>query len=107
MEFLVTDTACSIWTGDALAIGLFEDAVELTGDLAQLDQKLAGTLKELIQEADFKGKIGTSAIARVGGNNPIRKIAIVGLGKTEDLKLDTVRQEIGRASCRERVLVAV
>ncbi|MBE9186813.1 leucyl aminopeptidase [Microcoleus sp. LEGE 07076] len=95
MEFLVTDKPRSAWTGDALAIGLFEDAVELTGDLAQLDRQLAGTLKELIQEVDFKGKTGTSAIARVGGNNPIRKIAIVGLGKTEDLKLDTVRQAAG------------
>ncbi|WP_373534940.1 leucyl aminopeptidase [Microcoleus sp.] len=95
MEFLVTDTPRSAWTGDALAIGLFEDALELTGDLAQLDEQLAGTLKELIQEVDFKGKTGTSAIARVGGNNPIRKIAIVGLGKAPDLKLDTVRQAAG------------
>ncbi|PSB54001.1 leucyl aminopeptidase [filamentous cyanobacterium Phorm 6] len=95
MEFLVTDIPRSGWTGDALAIGLFEDAVELTGDLAELDDKLAGTLKELIQEVDFKGKAGTSAIARVGGNNPIRKIAIVGLGKAEELKLDTVRQAAG------------
>ncbi len=95
MEFLVTDTARSVWTGDALAIGLFEDAVELTGDLAELDAQLSGTLKELIQEVDFKGKAGQSAIARVGGNSPIRKIAIVGLGKTEDLKLDTVRQAAG------------
>ncbi|MEG4532198.1 leucyl aminopeptidase [Microcoleus sp. D2_18a_D3] len=95
MEFLVTDTPRSVWTGDALAIGLFEDALELTGDLAQLDEQLAGTLKELLLEVDFKGKVGTSAITRVGGNNPIRKIAIVGLGKTEDLKLDTVRQAAG------------
>ncbi|MEG5136930.1 MULTISPECIES: leucyl aminopeptidase [unclassified Microcoleus] len=95
MEFLVTDKPRSAWKGDALAIGLFEDALELTGDLAQLDEQLAGTLKELIQEVDFKGKIGTSAIARVGGNNPIRKIAIVGLGKASDLKLDTVRQAAG------------
>ncbi|PSB39047.1 leucyl aminopeptidase [filamentous cyanobacterium Phorm 46] len=95
MEFLVTDIPRSGWTGDALAIGLFEDAVELTGDLAELDDKLAGTLKELIQEVDFKGKAGQSAIARVGGNNPIRKIAIVGLGKAEELKLDTVRQAAG------------
>ena len=95
MEFLVTDMPRSVWTGDALAIGLFEDAVELTGDLAELDAQLSGTLKELIQEVDFKGKAGQSAIARVGGNNPIRKIAIVGLGKAEELKLDTVRQAAG------------
>ncbi len=95
MEFRVTDTPRSVWTGDALAIGLFEDAVELTGDLAQLDATLTGTLKELIEETDFKGKAGTSAITRVGGNSPLRKIAIVGLGKAENLKLDTVRQAAG------------
>ncbi|MHC5832126.1 MAG: leucyl aminopeptidase, partial [Nostoc sp.] len=36
------------WAGDSLAIGLFEDAVELTGELAALDQKFSGILKELI-----------------------------------------------------------
>jgi leucyl aminopeptidase len=95
MEFRVTDTPRSVWTGDALAIGLFEDAVELTGDLAQLDETLTGTLKELLLETDFKGKAGTSAITRVGGNSPLRKIAIVGLGKVENLKLDTLRQAAG------------
>ncbi|MCC3450341.1 MULTISPECIES: leucyl aminopeptidase [unclassified Microcoleus] len=95
MEFLVTDTLPSAWTGDALAIGLFEDALSIAGDLAQLDEKLAGTLKELLMEVDFKGKAGQSAIARVGGNSPIRKIAIVGLGKAADLKLETVRQAAG------------
>ncbi|NJK76336.1 MAG: leucyl aminopeptidase [Oscillatoriales cyanobacterium RU_3_3] len=95
MEFRVTDRPRSVWTGDALVIGLFEDKVELTGDLAQLDEKLAGTLKESIEELDFKGKAGTSAINRVGGSSPIRKIAIVGLGKAADLKLDTLRQAAG------------
>ncbi|MCU0545724.1 MAG: leucyl aminopeptidase [Oscillatoriaceae cyanobacterium Prado104] len=95
MEFRVTDTPRSVWTGDALVIGLFEDEVELTGDLAQLDEKLTGTLKELIEEVDFKGKAGSSAITRVGGSSPIRKIAIAGLGKAEDLKLDTLRQAAG------------
>jgi leucyl aminopeptidase len=80
------------WSGDCLVIGLFEEAVALTGDLAELDQKLSGTLSELIAEAEFKGKEGSSAVARVGANSPIRKVAIVGLGKTEALKLDSLRR---------------
>ncbi|MBD3883555.1 leucyl aminopeptidase [Phormidium tenue FACHB-886] len=80
------------WSGDCLAVGLFEDGLELTGDLAELDQKLSGTLAELIAEAEFKGKEGSSAVTRVGGNSPIRKIAIVGLGKPDALKLETLRR---------------
>jgi len=87
------------WSGDCLVVGLFEDAIELTGDLVELDQKLSGTLSELIAEAEFKGKEGSSAVTRVGGNSPIRKIAIVGLGKSaETLGLDQLRRAAAAAA---------
>lgn len=92
MDFQAIDTPLLEWTGDALAIGLFEDAVELTEDLAQLDRRLNGTLKELIEEAEFKGSAGSSASTRVGSGSPIRKIIIVGLGKKDDFKLDILRR---------------
>ena len=92
MEFQPTDTTRLEWTGDALAIGLFEEAVELTDELVKLDEKLAGTLKELIDEVEFKATTGSSAIARVGSHSQIRKIIIVGLGKPEELKLETLRR---------------
>ena len=99
MEFQATELGYLDWSGDALAIGLFEDAVELTGSLAQLDEKLAGTLKELIAETDFKGKEGSSAVTRVGAGSPIRKIAVVGLGKSENNpKLDTWRRAAAAAA---------
>ena len=85
------------WAGDCLVIGLFEDAIALTEDLAELDQKLAGTLAELIAETEFKGKEGSSAIARVGGGSPIRKVAIVGLGKPEALNLEGLRKATAAA----------
>ncbi|MGK7874675.1 MAG: leucyl aminopeptidase [Xenococcaceae cyanobacterium] len=91
MQIRATDMSQLDWTGDALAIGLFEEAVEVTGDLAQLDEKLAGTIGELIAETEFEGKPGSSAVTRVGSNSPIRKIILVGLGKPDDLKLDSVR----------------
>jgi leucyl aminopeptidase len=92
MNLQATDTARLDWSGDALAIGLFEDESELTGDLSALNDKLAGTLQELLSEAEFKGKPGTSAAARVGGNSPVRKIILVGLGKADGLKLDSLRR---------------
>jgi leucyl aminopeptidase len=85
------------WAGDCLVVGLFEESTALTGDLAELDQKLSGTLAELIAEVEFKGKEGSSAIARVGGGSALRKVAIVGLGKADGLKLESLRKAAANA----------
>lgn len=92
MEIGVIDQPRLDWTGDALAIGLFEDAVEFTGDLAQLNERLSGTLSELIAETEFKGKEGSITWTRVGVSAPVRKIIFVGLGKPEAIKLDIWRR---------------
>ncbi|MGI0486006.1 leucyl aminopeptidase [Pantanalinema rosaneae CENA516] len=99
MDLRVTDTAYLDWSGDALAIGFFEEQVELTGDLAALDEKLFGTLKELIAEVEFKGKEGSTAAARVGSGSAIRKVMVIGLGKPDSFKLDSLRRA-GAASAR-------
>ncbi|MBD2091430.1 leucyl aminopeptidase [Microcoleus sp. FACHB-1515] len=106
MDFQGIETSRLDWSGDCLAIGLTEEGIELTGDLAALDQKLSGTLAELISEIDFKGKEGSSAITRVGANSPIRKVAIVGLGKAENLTLNSLRRaaaSVARLAKREKV----
>ncbi len=92
MEIRAVDTPLLGWAGDGLAVGLFEDAVELTGDLTQLDDKFAGVLKELIAETEFKGKEGSSAVARVGGGSAVRKVILVGLGKADTPKLESWRR---------------
>ena len=99
MDLRVTDTSCLEWSGDALAVGLFEDQVELTGELASLDEKLSGTIQELITEVEFKGKAGSSASTRVGGGSTIRKVVLVGLGKPDELKLEGLRRA-GAASAK-------
>ena len=92
MEIRATDTALLDWTGDALAVSFFEDAVELTGDLAELDENLGGVLKELIEETEFKGSVGSSAVTRVGAGSSIRKLMLVGLGKADTLSLESLRR---------------
>jgi leucyl aminopeptidase len=91
MQIIGTATTQLNWTGDSLVVGLLESQLEITGDLKKLDEKLAGTLQELLEEAEFKGKIGSIAVTRVGGNSPIRKIILVGLGSPETLTLDSFR----------------
>jgi leucyl aminopeptidase len=92
MDLRVTETSLLGWTGDGLAIGLFEDQVELTGDLTALDEALSGTLSELIGETEFKGKAGQSTATRIGGGCAIRKLILVGLGKPDSLTLDEIRR---------------
>ena len=99
MDIRAIDTPRLDWAGDALALGFFEDAVEVTDDLAVLDEKFAGTLNELIAETEFKGKEGSSAVSRVGAGSPVRKIILVGLGKADAFQADTLRR-IGAAIAR-------
>lgn len=98
MELRGIDTAPTAWSGDCLVIGLFEDAVDLTGDLATLDGALNGTLQELLSEVEFKGKANSSAVTRVGGGATIRKIGVVGLGKADNLTLDGLRRAAAAAA---------
>jgi leucyl aminopeptidase len=52
---------------------------------------LGGNLGDLISETEFEGKLGSSAATRLGGGGPIRKLILVGLGKTTDFDLQTLR----------------
>ena len=107
MQIRATKTELLDWTGDVLALGIFEDETELKGDLARLNDKLSGTIGELIEEEEFKGKAGSTATTRVGSKSPIRKLVLVGLGKTDDLKLDSYRTTaaaIARAAKKDKTL---
>jgi len=91
MQLKAINTSYLEWTGDTLALGLFEGETDITGDLVKLDEQCAGSLRELIAEEEFEGKSGSSAVTRVGGNRSIRKLILVGLGKAEDLNLNAIR----------------
>ncbi|MEM9006541.1 MAG: leucyl aminopeptidase, partial [Cyanobacteria bacterium P01_F01_bin.86] len=86
------------WTGDCLAIGVTESDLNLEGDLAELNTQLSGLVQELIDEAEFKATTSTTAVIRVGSSGPIRKLALLGLGKAEDLTLETLRRAAAAAA---------
>lgn len=106
MQIRGTDYTALTWQGDALALGFFENAVELTSDLAQLDERLHGTLRELIEEQEFKGKAGQKLAARVGFQTPVRKLILVGLGEIEAFNSQTLADaaaNIARTAKAEKV----
>lgn len=86
------DTPLAQWSGDCLLLSFFEDQVDLTDDLASLNQALGGAIADLIQETEFKGKASEQLSTRLAGVGSIRYIMLAGLGKTEDLTLEGLRQ---------------
>ncbi|MEO0407314.1 MAG: leucyl aminopeptidase [Cyanobacteria bacterium P01_A01_bin.135] len=83
------------WSGDCLAVGVVDG--QTASEFAALDKAIAGTLSELMEEAEFKGKVGSSAVARVGSGSAIRKIALVGLGEPDNLSLEGLRRAAATA----------
>lgn len=98
MEFLTVTTRPQDWTGDLLCIGFWQDQVELTGDLALLDGCLGGAVQELITETEFKGKPGSPSVTRLGAGSPVKKLALVGLGKADTVNLEAYRKAAATAA---------
>jgi leucyl aminopeptidase len=104
MKVLGSTIALADFSGEGLAIGFFEEKLELSAELVALDAKLSGLLKEVIAEAEFKGKAGSSVTTRVVGAG-FKKLMIFGLGKADKLKLETLRKvagNIAKTARRER-----
>ena len=104
MKILGINDSLVDFSGEGLAIGLFEDTLELTEDLKALDAKLSGLVSEIIKEADFKGKSGSSIATRVMGMG-FKKLMIFGLGKSDKLKFEAIRKVAGnmaKAARREK-----
>ncbi|EAZ91456.1 leucyl aminopeptidase [Crocosphaera chwakensis] len=106
MDIRGTDTPLLDWSGDAIALGFFENEIALTEELSQLDEKIGKTMTELIEETEFEGKSGSSMVTRIGGKSAIRKLILVGLGKKDEFTLDTVRlgaAAVARLGKKEKV----
>lgn len=98
MEFHASSTSCLDWSGDALIIGLSEDALPLSTPLAELNSQVSGLLQELIDEAEFTGKEGTTAVIRVGSDAKVRKLGLVGLGAADAITANTLRRAAAAAA---------
>ncbi len=86
------------WTGDCLAIGMTEADLPLSGAIADLNTHLAGLVQELIDEAEFKAKDGSTAVMRLGRGGTVRKLALVGLGNPDQMTLETLRRAAAAAA---------
>ncbi|MBD2109327.1 leucyl aminopeptidase [Nodosilinea sp. FACHB-13] len=98
MEFHASNTPLLDWSGDALIIGLSEDALPLTGTVAELNSRVSGLLQDLIDDVEFTGKDGSTAITRVGGGASFRKLGLIGLGASNTMTAETLRRAAAAAA---------
>ncbi|MEY2978563.1 MAG: leucyl aminopeptidase [Prochlorotrichaceae cyanobacterium] len=91
MNFSAVVATAPAWTGQALALGVFESDQLLQTTLAPFNDRYGETLADLVQDTQFQGKTNTVASVRVGRTTPVQHLILVGLGKPEQLSLDTLR----------------
>lgn len=98
MEFVASDHSSLTWSGDCLVVGIGDSALPLSGELAELNTRFSGLLQELIDETEFKGKDGSTAVIRVGAAGAVRKLGIVGLGSSNAVTAETLRRAAASAA---------
>ncbi|MDP2952760.1 MAG: leucyl aminopeptidase [Chloroflexota bacterium] len=75
----------------AIIVNLFEGVTQPSGATGAVDQALGGAISRLITEGEIKGKLSEVTLLHTLGKIPPQRVAVVGLGKAQELTLDRVR----------------
>ncbi|MBC7545940.1 MAG: leucyl aminopeptidase [Candidatus Sericytochromatia bacterium] len=98
MELLIETGALAQAADEAIVVTVFEDAKEFPLSTAAVDTALGGSVRDLLDSGDFKGKRNETALLRTAGKIPAKRVLVVGLGKQADLTMDRTREAIGKAA---------
>ncbi|TKB72398.1 MAG: leucyl aminopeptidase [Nitrospira sp.] len=91
---------------EVLVAGHFEDDASLKGDAATVDTALGGALRAFLRCKEFEGKNQQIVVLHTQGKIPAKRVLLVGLGKKQDARLDTIRQAMGCVAKRVRQIGA-
>ena len=69
---------------------------------APLDRALGGALSKLVQSKEFEGKANEVLLYHTQDKVPAKRLVLVGLGKKNEVTLETIRQAMGSAAKRVR-----
>ncbi len=83
---------------DAVVVNLFEGMERPDGAAAAaaVDKVLDGAISSLISRGEARGKFEEISVVHTFGKLPARIVAVVGLGKREDLDVDKIRRMTGQ-----------
>jgi len=107
MEIYVKPSSLAECGEPVLAVGLFEGAESLPAEVAALDEAVGGLVSRVTSDPGFRGKPKEMRVlyAPESGAGPER-ILLYGLGKPEDVTLETIRRSVGNAAVEARGLRA-
>ena len=71
-------------------------------DAALLDRALGGALSKLVQSKEFEGKANEVLLYHTQDAVPAKRLVLVGLGKKNEVTIETIRQAMGSAAKRVR-----
>lgn len=87
---------------EVLVMTQYEGERAFEPELAALDKRLDGALRELLVTKEFEGKLSETLLFHTHGKIPARRVLLLGLGSRKEAGLDRVRQAFGYAAKRTR-----
>ena len=84
-----------------LVVGIFENERDFSQS-NELDPSLAFTIKEIFDNKEFNGGLGSSVVLHTMGKGPMKKIMLVGLGKREKFTDEVARVIAGKATLKAK-----
>ena len=75
----------------AVILPICENEKELTGAAKAVDQATRGMISDIMKKGDFAGKASQVSVLYFKDLMPAQRVAVVGLGKKEELTLEKIR----------------
>lgn len=89
----LTEVSC-----DVLIINLFEGVKVPSGGTGAVNEAIDNIItKHVLEEDDFKGKLGDTYVVHPYGKIPAKKVLLIGLGKQENFNLNAIREVSAKA----------
>jgi leucyl aminopeptidase len=104
MEFIVKEGKAAEFASEALILPLFEGEKQPAAGAQQLDEKLNGFIKEILDDGDFEGKLNQTAVIYTRGAIPAKRIVLAGMGKRAELNPEKLRGAFSKATQQIREL---
>lgn len=87
---------------DAIIVGVHENSGDLSPLAGEVNRLLGGAIHKVFERKGFTGKVEQVEIIGTGGMLPATHVILCGLGKADKVRLDQIRQAMGRGVLRAR-----